>query len=146
MIRIYGAFAGGRFDTDVHLDVLASSLEQPGAVVWVDLDMPSTDEVDAVARILHFHPLAVEDCVHYVELPKIDEFEDHAFVITHGLRLTDEGEIEKVELDCFLGRHFLVSSHLTPSRSVSAMRERIQKQPEILTRGADFLLHALLDM
>jgi len=145
MIRIYGAFAGGKSDVAIGLDDLARRIEQPGAVIWVVLDRPTTDEVDAVAAILHFHPLAVEDCIHYVELPKIDEFEDHAFIITHGLRLNDEGEVEKVELDCFLGRNFLVTSHLDPSRSVSALREKVERNPELLSRGADFILHALLD-
>lgn len=146
MIRIFGAFAGGKYDTKIRLDDLARCLEQPGTTVWVDLDSPTTDEVDAVARILNFHPLAVEDCVHYVELPKIDEFEDHAFIVTHGLRLNDKGEVEKVELDCFLGRNFLVTSHLDPSRSVSSLRDRVERGPELLSRGADFLLHSILDV
>lgn len=148
MIRIYGSFTGGRHDLSISIDLLPALLKEPGGLFWVVLEKPAPEEVERVAKIFHFHPLAVEDCLHHVELPKIDEFEDHAFIITHGLKITDEGEgeVEKVELDCFIGKNFLVTSNLVPSRSIAATREKVERNPELMARGMDFLLHAILDL
>jgi magnesium transporter len=146
MIRIYGSFAGARHDLNISVDLLPALLKEPGAILWIVLDHPTHDEVEKIAKIFHFHPLSVEDCMAFVELPKIDEFEDHAFIITHGLKINEDGDVEKVELDCFIGKNWLVTAHLVPSRSVTATREKVERQPELLSRGADFLLHSVLDL
>lgn len=143
-IHVYGAFAGGKTDLSIDLELVKPLLERPGAVIWIDLELPTNDEIKRVGKLMGFHPLAIEDAVAYVELPKLDEYEDHAFIITHGIRLVN-GDVEKIEIDAFIGRNFLVTSHQRESRSLRAVREHIRRAPEVLARGADFLLHEVLD-
>ncbi len=148
MISIRGYFgASKRYDGSISFDLLPPLLKVEGAVFWIDLAEPGIEaDIERVAKLFGYHPLTVEDCVRYVELPKIDQFEDYAFIITHGVRLGDDGEVQKNELDCFLGRNYLVSYHEHPSRSVSALVEKVDRNPEVLARGSDFLFHELLDV
>jgi len=145
LIHIYGAFAGGRSDLQIQLDLVKPLLEVEGTTIWVDLEEPTDEEIERVGNYFGFHPLSIEDAIHYVELPKIDEFEDYVFIISHGMRFDEGGSLEKIELDSFIGRGYLVTSHQRPSRSVAAVREHVRRDPQILARGADFLLHEILD-
>ena len=144
-IHVYGALEGGKTDLEVDLGRVKELLGRPETVIWVDLELPTNEEIERVGQLFGFHPLAIEDAIAYVELPKIDEFEDHAFLITHGMRLTPDGQVEKVEIDVFIGKNFLVTSHQRESRSIAAVREHMRRAPETLARGADFLLHEILD-
>ncbi len=145
MIRIYASLGNGTFDLDHDLEKLPATIKQKGALVWVLLDRPSADEIHRIGKIFGFHPLALEDCINVIELPKIDEFHDHAYIITHGLKINDQGEVEKVELDAFIGPNFLVTSNSSGSRSVALVKEKVERQPEQLARGMDFLYHSILD-
>jgi magnesium transporter len=145
-IHIYGSFGGGnKTDLRIDLALVRPLLREEGTVIWIDLEFPTDEEIERVGKVMGFHPLAIEDATKYVELPKIDEFEDHAFLVTHGMRITDEGEVEKVEIDCFIGKNYLVTSHQRESRSLAAVREHVRRAPELLARGPDFLLHEVLD-
>jgi magnesium transporter len=144
LIQVY-ALQGGKYVPGFPLEQTPALVKEPGGAVWIVLDRPAAAEVEQIAKLFHLHPLEVEDCMQDVELPKLDEFEDHAYVITHGLRMDEHGEVHKVELDSFIGQSWLISSHLVESRSVRLMREKVERNPEILGRGVDFLLHAILD-
>ncbi len=145
-IHVYGSFEQGRkFDPSIDLALVPPLLREPGSVLWIDLELPSDEEIERVGKTLGFHSLAIEDAIRYLELPKIDEFDDHAFIVTHGMRFDEDGELQKIEIDCFLGKNFLVTSHQRESRSIAAVREHVRRAPEVLARGADFLLYEILD-
>ncbi len=76
-------------------------LAEPGSLHWVDLE----DATEAEARILteafRFHPLAVEDCLSDVNLPKVDDYTDYVFLVVHGIRFdapTDQFETREREI------------------------------------------------
>ncbi|WP_437827948.1 magnesium/cobalt transporter CorA [Niallia taxi] len=85
---------------------------------WVDFSEPTEDEITHLTETFHFHPLAVEDCIHRLQRPKLDYYENHAFYVTHILRI-EEKEIVKEELDMFVGDAFIVTFHFSPTMEVS---------------------------
>jgi magnesium transporter len=92
--------------------------------------------------VFHFHPLAIEDCVTPSSLPKIEDYEDYLFMVTHAVDFTRTDKFATTELDLFLGKEFLVTFHRAPLRSVATAFERITKST---ARGPDRLAHTLLD-
>lgn len=120
--------------------------------MWVDLSAPTDADYDWLVRQFHFHHLAIEDCRHGVQRPKIEEYDDYLFFVFHaviGLTGGDEllrgSEIDFVELDGFLGPRYLVTLHTEPLPLLDQIHTRIQDNPALLARGADDLFYAIID-
>ena len=57
----------------------------------------------------------------------------------------DPYDLETKELYCFLGPHFLVTVHAGPMASVDRVAEQLRRSPDVLARGVERALHAILD-
>lgn len=62
-----------------------SSIAKRGGFVWVGIEDPEGDEVDALAQELGLHPLAVADAASGKQQPKVQEYEEHLFVVMWAL-------------------------------------------------------------
>ena len=141
-------FSEGRLvGRDLELEALRLVHGDKGLIVWVDLDNPTDEETKAVLEgLFQFHPLAIEDCVTPSPLPKIEDYEDYLFMVTHAVDYNREEKFATTELDLFLGKEFLVTYHRTALRSVSTLTERLAKNVGLGPRGPDRLAHSLLDL
>ncbi len=147
MIRSFIFSDGKLVGHDLELEALRLVRGDKGLILWVDLDNPTEDEIKAVLDgVFQFHPLAIEDCVTPSELPKLEDYEEYFFMVTHAVDFTREHKFATAELDLFLGREFLVTFHTAPLRSVNALRERLAKSTAPGPRGPDRLAHSLLDL
>ncbi|MBI4208220.1 MAG: magnesium/cobalt transporter CorA [Deltaproteobacteria bacterium] len=126
---------------------LKKTLSNKEAVLWVDLEDPNEDECGVLWEVFEFHPLAVEDCIAArIQYPKVEDYGDYLFAVFHGVHLGDGGKgLQTHEVDTFLGANYLVTFHFAPSRSVRSVREKCRKGEKIMDRGADYLLHEILD-
>lgn len=50
------------------------------AWIWADFAMPTAAESLLLDTYFHFHPLAIEDCMHILQRPKLDYYEDVQFL------------------------------------------------------------------
>ncbi len=116
-------------------------------VLWVDVEGATTEETQFLMDTFHFHPLAVADCVSKnIHTPKIDQFEDHIFIILHGINYHIESDVvETTELALFLGKNYVVTSHDVPLKSVASVQERLHVDGRPMRRGADMLAHDIMD-
>ena len=78
------------------------------AWVWADFNQPTEEESQLLDTYFHFHPLAIEDCLHVLQRPKLDYYENLQFLVLHALHPVT---LEAEEVDLFLGQNFLVSYH-----------------------------------
>ena len=132
---------------DLEMEALRLVHGDKGLIIWVDLDNPTDDEIKHVLEgLFQFHPLAIEDCVTPSPLPKIEDYEDYLFMVTHAVDFNREDKFATTELDLFLGKEFLVTFHRTPLRSVTTLAERLAKNAGPGPRGPDRLAHSLLDL
>jgi len=92
--------------------------------VWVDISEPDPGDLDLVGRRFGLHPLALEDCLHVPQRPKIEVFDDHLFVIWTTPRPSGQGA-DPTEVDAFLGDGWIVTIHLR-----SLVRERDFVSPD----------------
>ena len=132
---------------DLEVEALRLVRADKGLILWVDLDNPTDEEIKQILEgVFQFHPLAIEDCVVPSDLPKVEDYEDYLFLVTHSVEFSRTEKFISTELDMFLGKDFFVTFHRSPMRSVSALRERAAKNTALAPRGPDRLAHTLLDI
>jgi len=147
MIRSFIFSEGKLVGQDLELEALRLVRADKGLVLWVDLDHPTPEETKALLEgVFQFHPLAIEDCVQPNSLPKVEDYEDYLFIVTHAVDFKRTEKFNTTELDLFLGRDYLVTFHTAPLRSVTAMIERITKNVGAGPRGPDRIAHTIIDL
>ena len=147
MIRSFIFSDGKLVGQDLELEALRLVRSDKGLLLWVDLDNPTPEEIRSILEVVFaFHPLAIEDCVQPNSLPKVEDYEDYLFIVTHAVDFTRTDKFNSTELDLFLGKDFLVTFHTAPLRSVSTLMERVTKNVGVGPRGPDRIAHTLIDL
>lgn len=125
---------------------MLSAMVKKGSLLWVDLEAPTEFETETLVEIFNFHPLAIEDCISDKSSPKVDDYEDYLFFVTHAIYTNEEEELGTFELGVFLGKNYVVTYHKSAIKGVEQVRHLVERKPEVyLGKGADLLFHALLD-
>ncbi|TCP54665.1 magnesium transporter [Tumebacillus sp. BK434] len=109
---------------------------------WVDFSTPTQSEGLLLRDHFQFHPLAVEDCFHFLQRPKIDHFDDYHFFVLHAL---NQMTLNSEEIDLFVGPNFLVSFHMTNLREVETVWARVQTDEKTHQRGPNFISYLIID-
>jgi magnesium transporter len=110
---------------------------------WLDLEDPSEEDVAALARLFHFHPLALEDVRSFNQRPKLDDYNDHAFLVFYGAHereSEDEDLLREVHL--FVSGQYLVTIHRQPLPSLDEQRSKIEGR---VMHSEQFLIYRVLD-
>ncbi|MFH1854363.1 MAG: magnesium/cobalt transporter CorA [Candidatus Omnitrophota bacterium] len=147
MLRIFYLDPNKKFREDVTQDKLTQILQAKQGILWVDMQLPDENNIKILSDVFNFHPLAIDDCSHYTDLPKIDEFDDHIFIVIHSVVYDKEvSEVKKPELDIFVGKNYVITVHQEELKTIDVNADKIRKNPHILTKGTDFLLYNLIDI
>jgi magnesium transporter len=113
--------------------------------VWIDIEDPTDEDIDRVRSIFPFHPLAVEDVRHAIQRPKLEEYDQHLFIVAFGFLADEQGRFATLEVDAFLGEGYLVTFHEEPVPAVREVEDRCKKGLIAFEKGPDRVLHAILD-
>jgi magnesium transporter len=118
-----------------------------GVARWIDLRDQEAPDLELLRQRFDFHPLALEDCAHLDQRPKVEEYGDHVFLVTQGFACPGEKvrELELQELHAFLGERFLVTVHLGGIAALDAVWRRLAAEPAVLARGVDFVYYLVAD-
>ena len=136
-----------------HPDVTVSEGDQKvgpppeGVMRWIDLESQDASQLELLKCAFHFHPLAIEDCEHRNQRPKLDDYDDHVFIVTHGFRLPEDesGDLHVEELHVFLSERYLVTVHTECIPALNRVWKRMSENNVRAKRGIDFLYYMLLD-
>ena len=96
------------------------------------------------AREFSLHPLAVEDASHGHQRPKIEEYGDFLFAVLQIVELRG-GEIDVAEVSIFVGPNYVLSVRKGTEHGFADVRERAEREPELLRIGSGFVFYALID-
>lgn len=118
----------------------------PDSMAWIGLYRPSVEEIGSLASEFGLHELAVEDAIHAHQRPKIERYGNTLFVVLRAARYLDaKEEVEFGELHIFIGKNFVITVRHSESPDLSFVRTRLESEPELLARGTDTVLYAILD-
>lgn len=123
-------------------DGLAAVPEVLTGPVWIDVCDPDEEALRAVSQRFPLPPLALEDCLHYPQRPKLDAYPDVTFLIWLLPPAAGDEGAESREVDVFLGEEHLVTVH---HGGVDAIDRVAAHALEYLSRGVEWTLHAILD-
>lgn len=122
------------------------AMKDKKAVLWVDIKKPKENDIALLEKTFKFHPLSIDDCLHYTKLPKADDFDAYVFIVFHRIFFDKrEKSIQLAELDIFLGSNFIVTVHNGDSPGIDAVAKKVRESSLPIKHGADFVLHAILD-
>lgn len=128
------------------LEETYETCRQQRGIAWIGLYKPTEEEFDSVAGEFELHPLAVEDAIQAHQRPKLEYYGQTLFVVLKTARYLDESEtVEFGELHVFLGEDFVVTVRHGESPDLSEVRQRLEEDPELLRRGPEAILHAIMD-
>lgn len=145
-VFLYNPESGLR--SDLSAQEMADGLKDGRSLLWVDFTDVDDEDVDLLTSVFNLHPLTVEDLIMPNARTKVEKFPDYAFLVMFSLESHDNkqrGKIRSTELDCCLGKNFLITCHTEAVTPLSVCKDRIRKQSPIIMHGADMLLYSILD-
>jgi magnesium transporter len=132
--------------TELSTDEIKKAVQTGHGLLWLDLIDPNKEELDILEKVFELHPLTLEDCINTITRPKIDQFEKYMFVVMHAADTTPRAQrVRTIELNICLGKNFVITIHQEHIKGVETAIERTQKNPSVMAKGSDSLLHLVVD-
>ena len=119
-------------------------------LTWTDMQRPVYgDLLELGQEYPSFNKLNFEDCLSKIQIPKIDRYEDHLFIVMHFPTPDKERGFVFSQLSVFMGTNYLVTVHqgeLKPIEELFNMcvRDESLKQT-IMGKSSGYLLHKIID-
>ena len=120
---------------------------------WIDVQNPDRSDIEKLAKKYNFNELNIEDCVTRFELPKLDSYDDHFFVILHFPPLSQKIGISKnSQLSIFIGKNFIVTVHqgdlkpLVELVEICKTNSDEERKNRLLEKSSGLLLHEMIDV
>jgi magnesium transporter len=133
---------------------------------WLDLRSARPSDIEWVGHRYQLHALAIEDCLHADQRPKVEDYSGHLFVVAHAfelpkalsLSMSDAGAPEHLdellnspleeqirELHSFLLPNGVITVHDGVIRSLEVQLQKAAQDRTWLPLTSDLLLHRVLD-
>jgi magnesium transporter len=144
MVVNSAAYEDGRRVADVDIERLDQWPNKDGRVIWIGLHEPDAALLTKLQHRFGLHELAIEDAHQAHQRPKLEVYGDSLFLVLRTAQLTD-GQIQFGETHIFAGRGYVISIRHGPSVSYAEVRRRCEQAPQMLKKGEDFIVYALMD-
>ena len=138
------AYQDGQKLADIDIADISDWLVKPGCFIWVAMRDASMDELQKMQEEFDLHPLAIEDAARGHQRPKIEEYGETVFIVMQLLEMHG-ADVHVGEVAVFVGRNFVLSVRRGSQQNFLGVRERCEREPELLKQGAGFVSYALMD-
>jgi magnesium transporter len=122
-------------------------LGTPG-ITWVDVLEPTDEVLTRLGERYGLHRLAIEDCLHLDQRPKLEEYPGHQFIVLQSFSCATVNldDLALHEMHYFLGPDWLITVHEKGHTAVEEAHRRIDADaPNTLGRGPDFVAYLVTD-
>ena len=151
MITSFLLREGKKLETGIDLKKVKKLLKNEKNILWLDFFDPSEEDFEFLRAAIYLHSLVIDACRVPQEEPKVDEFLDYLFMIMHSVYFYKDKEergeepLSIREIDVILGKNYILTLHKEKIWNINTIMEELKKNPEILSKGCDFLLYSILD-
>ena len=141
------AYRDGKKLADIEVAHISDHISRDDTFVWVALQDATPAELEEMRHEFGLHELAVEDAQHGHQRPKIEEYGASLFTVLHLVEPMPGNlkELSVGEVDVFTGRNYVLSVRNRSQQGFLGVRERCEREPELLRHGSGFVLYALMD-
>jgi len=114
---------------------------------WININgLSNIKEIESIGKHYNIHQLILEDIVNTNQRPKIDEFEHYIFIVFKMLYFNDKHELQYEHVSMICGEDYILMFQEADGDVFDDLRQRISTaRGRIRTRGADYLMYAILD-
>ena len=137
-------YEDGHIVCEPGLEGVSEALERRSGFLWIALKDPSDEELNLLQHELSLPPLAVEDARKGLQRPKLEEYGDMLFAAMHLLEAGPDG-LAVGEVHVFVGARFIVSVRHRSAQGFLGVRDRAEREPDLLRQGPGFVFYALMD-
>ena len=118
-------------------------------VTWLNMQKPTFADMSMLGQKYPFQRLNLEDSLSKIQIPKIDRYADHIFIILHFPTPDKEKGFLFSQLAIFMGPDYLVTIHqgdLKPLDELFSMCKNDERQRQLtMGKSSGFLLHKIID-
>jgi magnesium transporter len=144
--RFYHLPSSGGLSTTATLSE-ALDAAKDGGYVWLDYCEPTKEALFPLIDQLGLHPLSIEDCLDENQIPKIEDFPHHTFLLFNVFDYSGE-TLTLHEVDAFIGADFLITVGGRDGEGrplLGGFERTIEREMDTVRQGPAFLLHVILD-
>ncbi|HEY7267254.1 MAG TPA: magnesium/cobalt transporter CorA [Solirubrobacterales bacterium] len=117
-----------------------------GEFVWIGIHEPEPGDLDRLASLFGLHELAVEDAQNPHQRPKIEEYDQHVFLVLKTAHYHEDTEIVHFgEIHMFAAPGYVITIRHGPGSELATARQRLESRPDLLRLGAASAVWAVLD-
>ncbi|MEU6486976.1 magnesium/cobalt transporter CorA [Streptomyces sp. NPDC046887] len=114
--------------------------------LWIGLHEPTEKEFTHVTEEFGLHPLAVEDALKAHQRPKLEVYDDSLFMVLKPVVYEPESDtVSTGELMVFVGDSFVVTVRHGAGAPLAAVRDRLERERDVLRQGPTAVLYAISD-
>lgn len=134
------------FQAVTDLDQISDLLMQPRTLIWLDLEQPTSSEIERLRVEFGFHPLALEDALQEHEQPKIETYPGYYLIIFYSVGYNaSERSLQFIPITLFVGANYLVSIRSGSVSHVQQTLARWQGNSHVPGYQISSVLYALID-
>jgi len=119
-------------------------------LIWIDIQKPTRKKLKLLEGKYPFHELNIEDSLSKKQIPKIDKYQDHIFVILHFPTVDEDKSFRSTQLAIFAGPKYLITiqqGELKPLIERFNLCKDSEKEKEIfMGSSSGYLLHSIIDL
>jgi magnesium transporter len=115
------------------LSELGALRSRTDGFLWLDIPEWSEAAQRTLADDFSFHAIAIEGSRERNHIPRVHIYADHLFIVIHAPEIGAAGHVHYLELDQFIGEHFLVTVH-GPRNPKVPLETTLRETREVITR------------
>jgi magnesium transporter len=138
-------YRDGRRVQDVAVEEIGALAGSEKGIVWLGLHEPDVALLGTIQSHLSLHELMIEDANQAHQRAKLDIYDNVLFMVLRTAQLDSEGVIQYGETHLVVGKGFVVSIRHGASASYAEVRQRCERNPELLRLGESAIMYAILD-
>jgi magnesium transporter len=124
----------------------AACAAQEEGFVWLGIRDPTEQEMREIATSFPVHELAIEDAAALHQRAKIEDYENHYFVVLRSARYDDEREqVDFGEIHIFAGPGYAITVRHGQASALGPARQRLEAHPKLIEAGPVSVVWAVLD-
>lgn len=137
-------YRDGQRIRDIAVEDIGALAGCEGGIVWLGLHEPEAALLGAIQSQLGLHDLMIEDANQPHRRAKLDVYDNILFIVLRTAQLDSQG-IQYGETHLVVGKGFVVSIRHGASASYAEVRQRCERNPELLRLGESAIMYAILD-
>lgn len=118
-------------------------------VTWIHIEgVHDTQIIEEIGAYFRVNSLVLEDLMSPTQIPKIEVYEDHTFIILKSLDVnTATLSVSREQISLIIGEHFVISLQEGSGELFTPIRNRLQNtNGRIRQMRSDYLAYALIDV